>query len=135
MTTTPDWAEKLARETAMSLPPSDFGSHRAIQAFAAALRAVAGQTQPISTAPMDGAMFLACEPGSPVFVPVFRALKPCGADGDMPDAGYWVAVIGCPEDGGRGIDGLSGPLLPGTVWLPLPRPNGGFRQSDAAAQS
>ena len=54
MTITPDWAEKLARETAMSIPPSDFSSHRAIQAFAAALRAVAGPWAPLDTAPKDG---------------------------------------------------------------------------------
>ena len=34
----PDWAERKARQVAHSLPPSDFGSHRAIMAFAAALR-------------------------------------------------------------------------------------------------
>lgn len=35
---TKDWAEQKARDTAMSLPPSDFGSARAINAFAQALR-------------------------------------------------------------------------------------------------
>lgn len=38
MTPEPDWAEKKAREVAMSLPPSDFGSHPAIMSFAQALR-------------------------------------------------------------------------------------------------
>lgn len=35
-----DWADEKARTVAYSLPPSDFASHRAIEAFAAALREV-----------------------------------------------------------------------------------------------
>ena len=33
-----DWAEQAAHDAAMSLPPSDFGSHRAMVAVAALLR-------------------------------------------------------------------------------------------------
>lgn len=87
----------------------------ASDAVAAALRTVAAPDwQPIKTAPMDGTLFLSPKG------PTFRQLMPCDDDGHCADAGGWVVVLGCPEDGGPGVSSLYVPDGYLNLWMPMP---------------
>lgn len=78
---TPNWAYEKAREVALSLPPSDFASHRAVKAFAAALmeeRAnsrVSFSTHPDQTSPMTVGPEAFLDP-SPMTAPSETGLLP-----------------------------------------------------------
>ena len=114
-----DWAFHTAREAAMALPPSDFGSSRAIAAVAALLRAERaagqGEWQPIETAPKDGTIILISGPrASSKFVEAaYWGLAPRSFGGDKHFP--WTTLDETNGTNGRAEDSP-------THWMPMPAP-------------
>lgn len=77
--------------------------------------------QPMSSAPLDGTMFLAKASDIEDPLPCFRQLHEADEEGGPAISEFWTLIEGCPDEGGPGVAYLSihESIADSWLWRPI----------------